>query len=146
MWRKVDLSGILSRLDSLESAQESASSGGTLPLAHEAIVALRAAQDPLDRRIQDLTLAVAEGIERVDRAERRIQASVKRARAELEASGVTDPRLDAEADGLRLVDGAGGDGGGVPAVSEDVGEPAPQASSIRGVPLEVLERVRGRYR
>jgi len=51
-----------------------------------------------------LTQAVAEGIERVDRAERRIKNTVKRAQDRLESAGFEDPGLEAEAAGLSLVD------------------------------------------
>ena len=91
----------------------------------------------------DITLAVDEGIKRVDRAERRIKQTVTRARKELEERGFTDPGLDAEAHELRVIDGEGGDVEGVPPVSEDVEEPGDEPSSIPGVSLSQLHRARG---
>lgn len=51
-------------------------------------------------------LAIAEGIERVDRAERRVRAAVGRARKRMEDLGYVDEGLEAEAAQLQLGDGA----------------------------------------
>jgi len=96
----------------------------------------------LEERIKRLTVAVDEGIERVGRSERRINATVARARKELKKLGYEDPGLEAEAAELRLVDGGGGEGGELPEVREGV-EPADAPSSIRGVSAAQLRRVRG---
>jgi len=74
----------------------------------------------LDRRMVELTLATSEGIERVERAERRIRATVARARKELAAEGFESPALEAEAAELRLVDGNGSEELGVQPLREDV--------------------------
>jgi len=58
----------------------------------------------------ELTHGVAEGISRVERAEARIRATVRRARQELEDNGTFSPALDAEAAELRIIDGGGGEG------------------------------------
>lgn len=56
-------------------------------------------------RFEELIFAVSEGISKVERAEARIRATVKRARKELEAGGTYSPALDAEAQELRVIDG-----------------------------------------
>ena len=92
---------------------------------------------------KDIILAVSDGIERTDRAERRIKATVARARRQLASLGYEDPGLEAEATELRLLDGDAGDKGGVLPVPAPVEETAPAPSSIRGVPAETLRRARG---
>lgn len=97
----------------------------------------------LDKRLVETRQAVAEGIERVDRSERRIKATVTRARKELESRGYTDPGLEAEDHELRLIDGVGSEDGGVHAVSGEMGEVEGSPSSVRGVSSEQLRRIRG---
>jgi len=87
-----------------------------------------------------LRMAVAEGIEHVERVERRIQATVRRARKELAEEGVEHPGLEAEASELQLIDGGGSDRAWVPPVPENVGG---AESSIPGVTQEQIRRVRG---
>jgi len=94
-------------------------------------------------KIKKLTFGVEEGIQRTDRAERRIHATIKRARKELAEHGYESPGLEVEAAELRLVDGAGSVESGVRAVPEDVEGGVDPASSIKGVPAETLRRVRG---
>jgi len=148
------LQGINDRLDHLEIAQNLDEIRSTLESTQQDFIDLRADQDVqqaahnalLDRTAEyekNITLAVADGIERVDRAERRVKATIASARKELERRGLEDPRLDAEAYELRDADGDGSASGGVPAVPSEV-EPNNEApSSVRGVPLELLRRVRG---
>jgi len=102
-----------------------------LPKVHQlALEAVAQAQDafstcqPLEARINHLTLAVAEGIQHVDRAERRIAGTVARARKLLAESGVESPGLEAEAYELRLLDGDARPAEGVREVPESV-EPPP---------------------
>ena len=99
--------------------------------------------EELMRRVDHLVVAVAEGIERTDRAERRIRDTVKRARKELKAAGLENPGMEAEAEQLRLVDGDGGADGGLRPLPAPVESAAPEASSIKGVSLETLQRARG---
>lgn len=96
----------------------------------------------LERKMDLLTLAVSEGIERVDRAERRIRTAVAGATKKLREAGFEDVAVEAEAAGLRVIDGGGGDEGGVPPVSEDVGG-ADEPSSVPGVSRNQLLRARG---
>jgi len=97
----------------------------------------------LQGQMKELVLAVDEGIARTDRAERRIRAVVQRCRTELKRRGMEDPGLEAEANEFRDVDAERGESDGVPALQPGVDGPAQKASSIRGVPLELLRRVRG---
>ena len=94
-------------------------------------------------KIKRLTFGVEEGIQRTDRAERRIHATIKRARKELAEHGYESPGLEVEAAELRLVDGGGSPGDTVPAVLEGVEPLHEEASSIKGVSAEALRRVRG---
>ena len=131
------LDGITSRLERLESAPTATDRVLNL---EELGVAQDAHLDQITTQIKDLTFAVSEGIERTDRAERRVRGVIQRARKELEARGYEDPGLEAEAHELRVVDGDGGKGDGVPAVPKEVAALEPEASSIRGVPAETLRR------
>ncbi len=101
---------------------------------------IEAAQDALETRtrldahaarFEELIFAVSEGISKVERAESRIRATVRRARAELEEHGTYSPALDAEAQELRVIDGGGGEAEGVPPVPESVA-PAPDLTDIPG--------------
>jgi len=80
------------------------------------------ALEELDRRLVQISLAVAEGIERVDRAERRIRSTVKRARKELAEQGYESDGLEAENEEIRLLDAPRGEEEGVPPLRLDVGE------------------------
>jgi len=131
------LHSIVDRLDRLESAPTA--SDRVLNL-EELGVAQDARLEDLATKIKDLTFAVSEGIERTDRAERRIRNAIQRARKELGARGYEDPGLEAEAYELRAVDGDGGKDGGVPTVPEEVEAVGGEASSIKGVSAETLRR------
>lgn len=83
--------------------------------------------------IRDQTLAIAEGIERTDRAERRVKAVVTRAKRKLADDGFLDEALDAEAASLRRDDEASGGANGVPPMQQNVGgNPAPDMSAFPG--------------
>jgi len=99
--------------------------------------------DGYDAWRKELVIAVSEGIERTDRAERRVKATVARARKQLETLGYDDPGLEAEAVELRLLDGDGSATGGVSPVPAEVANAPEESSSVRGVPLETLKRARG---
>ena len=131
------LGGYLTRLERVESA----------PTPGDRVTNLEALTVQLDKwiseqsqKIKDLTFAVSEGIERTDRAERRIRNAIQRARKELAARGFDDPGLEAEAHELRVVDGDGGGDGGLPAVQTEVAAAESTPSSIRGVSAETLRR------
>ncbi len=131
------LDGITSRLERLESAPTPTDRVLNL---EELGVAQDAHLDQITTQIKDLTFAVSEGIERTDRAERRVRGVIQRARKELGARGYEDPGLEAEAYELRAVDGDGVKDSGLQPVSEEVAEVEPAASSIRGVSAELLRR------
>ena len=164
MWKIRELLRRLGKIDHLETALEALQKHPTLGIDPSDIVSLRADQghlkqasvafgDQLElfgsqmgevtRRLDETRLAVSEGIERVDRAERRIKATVKRARSELASRGFQDDGLDAENFELQLLDGDGSEPSELPAVHETVEAVKPEASSVAGVPIDTLRKVRG---
>jgi len=149
-----DLDGIRGRLEALETIprpppdvadvrERLGVSVAAINALEDRVGELTTAHHELRDGHKDLILAVSEGIERTERAERRVQATVKRARKELAERGLSDAGLEAEDHQLSDIDGARGGNGEVPAVREPVARAAPEASSIRGVPLATLHRVRG---
>ena len=131
------LGGYLARLEAVESA----------PTPSEHLETLQAGADSarfditdIQKQIKELTFAISEGIERTDRAERRIRNAIQRARKELAARGFDDPGLEAEAHELRIVDGEGSGDRGVPPVPEEVAEVDGAASSIKGVSAAQLRK------
>ena len=128
-----------------------------------ALEALAQSQDALETRqlarshedrLTNLTLAVAEGIAHVERAEARIRATVQRARAQLAESGIESPALEAEGDQLQLLDETGSGGRRLHAVREEVEESAPsprsdewpddgRPSPVPGMTRGMLRRFRG---
>lgn len=147
MISKKALQAVLCRLDTLETSPHTTKLEADLVSALLKIDALRAREDVFknqltlfEDKIGETRQAVAEGIERVERTERRIHATLKRARAELKKRGLEDPGLEAEAVELRNLDGAGGQEQGMPAVREAL---ATDPSSIEGLSLEQLQRIRG---
>lgn len=87
----------------------------------------------LSDRLDEMRHAVAEGIERVDRSERRIKQTVRRAREKLEAAGFTDDGVEAEAEQLQLLDGRGSGEGGMQHMPSSVGAGRPDLSAFPGV-------------
>jgi len=72
--------------------------------------------------IQNLRLAVDEGIRSVTRAEKRVAKTVQGARRKLAESGLEHPGLEAEAAELRNVDGEGSEEDELPTVQPDMEE------------------------
>jgi len=99
--------------------------------------------DALVQAHKDIVIAVAEGIERVDRSERRIQGTVKRAQKKLAEHGFVDEGLEAEVDGLQLIDGDRGKEPGVQPVRSEVASAEETPSSVAGVTQQQLRRARG---
>lgn len=93
----------------------------------------------LEARLEETRAAVAQGIQHVERTERRIKATIRRAMEEHEEGG--SPALRSEAEQLGLLDGTGSDVGGVQPLPAEVGPDRP--SSIPGVSAEQLARARG---
>ena len=149
--RKKVLDSIFQRLDALESAPPPPPPPvPTLSPDDPELLGIQRKLDLLDgmwessdRKVKEYAIALSEGIEREERRERRINATVARARKELRESGVEHAGLEAEAGDLRKVDGDGGHGTEVLHLPEPVEEPAEVPSSIRGVPASTLRRVRG---
>jgi len=107
------------------------------------VEALGSAVEGMADKLKDYAFALSEGIERTDRAERRIKATVARARKSLQERGLEDPNLESEAFALRERDGDGGEEDGVLKLPAPVGDSPGEASSIRGVTAETLRKVRG---
>jgi len=153
MWKfgpQINLFSINERLDALESRPKLPDIAPTLQSIEHDIDALQASSSDyrnqmelFEGRIKDLTIGIAEGIKGYEKSERRVQATIQRARKQLKERGLESPALDAEDRDLRLVDGAGGDEFGVPAVPSEVAQAPDQASSVPGVTLEQLQRARG---
>lgn len=149
-----DLERVRLRLDRLETAPRT---DEVLDELRNAIAGAEAVRDGLGARIvqletdldvivderKDLILAISDGIERTDRAERRIKATVKRARKELLSRGYVDPGLEAEGFELRELDGEGSDESELRPVQPSLGIVEDETSSIRGVSLAALRRARG---
>jgi len=99
----------------------------------------------LERKIEDLTTALGDGILRVQRSENRVRAIVQGARKELADAGFEHPGIEAEARELQPVDGTGGEPEQVPTVSADVADDyAP--STIPGITLGQFRRAFSRRR
>ena len=100
--------------------------------------------DGYEARLKDLMLAISEGIEKTSRAENRVKATISRARKEFARNGLLDPGLEAEAEQLRLVDGAGGGEGELPPVQLDLEEGiALEEEEARARQLAANYRLRG---
>ena len=92
--------------------------------------------EPVWKAIQELqtahgqiVVAVAQGIEHVDRSERRVRAAVKRAKKRFDDAGFADEGLDAEEEQLYLLDGQLGQEEELPGLSEPVGQDHTRESS-----------------
>lgn len=137
--RRVDaLEGLVSRLSADTKAIQTA-----VPPAYDDRAVLQAL-DQLEERMNVLREAVAEGIERVDRSERRIAQVVRRAKERYEE----DPGVEAEYRQLQgeLLpgDGAGGDRGGLQHVSEAVEGRRLDTRSVPGIVTdEMIRRITG---
>lgn len=107
----------LTRLDSAEGAH---------PEVWGAVEGIAAKMNVLEDTLRDHTLAIAEGIERVDRSERRIRSAIGRARKRMERAGYVDDGLEAEAQGLLELDEDVGREEGVPPVQPAVAGPDPR--------------------
>jgi len=112
-------------------------------LLQSQVVDLAGAVEGMADKLKDYAFALSEGIERTDRAERRIKATVARARKSLQERGLEDPNLESEAFALRERDGDGSEEDGVLALRPSVDDAEPEASSIRGVSMDTLRRARG---
>ena len=101
-----------------------------LDLLTEGIASCIDRLDGLDALVAETRQATALGIEKVERAEMRIKATVQRAQKKLADSGVSDPSLDTEVEQLRLIDGNGSDIAPVPTLPTRVETPATRHESM----------------
>lgn len=98
----------------------------------------------IDRRVKELTIAIEEGIERVDRSERRVKAVVQRAQRRASEHGFVDETLEVEAENLRRDDEGGSGSGGMQTVLEDVVDrPRFDAQGIPGTITDQMIRELG---
>lgn len=111
-----------------------------VPSQREKIDAIR---KDLERWHVELITAVAEGIDRVDRAESRVQATLSSAEKKFKKAGFEAPGVEAEIEGLRLLDGAGSGEGGMLPVQEGVESDGGRPSPVPGLTLGELKQVRG---
>jgi len=135
------LRGVVDRIDDVESRPIS---DVDLEPIHRHFQEHEALLDDIGRRLKDMTLAIGEGIERTERAERRVRATVQRARKELAGHGFSDPAVEAEAAELHLVDGDGGGGGEVQGVPPGLESTEPSDEErLRNERLTANLRLRG---
>jgi len=93
-------------------------------------------------RLETLTRAVADGIDHVDRNEKRVRGIVTGAKRRFEAEGYVDPGVDAEADTLPVSDAERLTQEGMSPMSNAVAAPTPQG--IPGsVPAEFWRELNG---
>lgn len=100
--------------------------------------------DLLASRVEDLTIAVAEGVNNVQRSERRVRAVVASARRELAEAGYAHPGLEAEATQLVPDDGDERDQDGLPPVSTQLAVDSEIPGPIAGVSLKAMTVARAR--
>lgn len=132
--------GNLARLDGIMSAIQA------LKLDDRAIGANgeRLRIDVIEGKVSDLTLALAEGIQRVQRSENRVRHIVAGAKRELAEAGFSHPGVDAEATELRQLDGAASEEEELPAMPESVAADAYEPSPVPGVSMSMFRRSRTR--
>lgn len=144
---RASLDGINDRIGAIESAprapREDSEVLRLVELHGARIADIEATLAPLPSWRKEILLAVSEGIERTDRAERRVQAVVKSARKQLADLGIEHVGIEAEAEGLRPVDGDESEEEELRLMPDDVADPGDQPSSIPGVSLSQLRRARG---
>jgi len=89
--------------------------------------------EALEREVPLLFGAVAEGIDHVDRNEKRVRGIVVGAQKRFEASDYFDPGVDAEADTLPRDDEGSIEEEGVLPLSDDMGEPSGAWGAVPGM-------------
>jgi len=99
----------------------------------------------LQRKVEDLTTALGDGILRVQRSENRVRAIVQGARKELADAGFQHAGVEAEAGELHEVDGGNGEPEPVPVVPVDVADNY-AASPIPGITVGEFRRAFSRRR
>jgi len=94
----------------------------------------------LENKLTDLTMALSDGIQRVQRSENRVRAIVQGAKRDLAEAGFEHAGVEAEAAELRRVDGSDSEAEQVPTVPQDVADDQRGPSSIPGVSVGELRR------
>jgi hypothetical protein len=101
----------IERFDSLHTARQATYDDtavrSALDVHDDRLSGLQDSIQELADAVRNQNIAIAEGIERTDRAERRVRAAVGRAKARMDAAGFHDEALAAEAESLQLEHGAG---------------------------------------
>ena len=100
--------------------------------------------EAMDSKIDDLTLAVREGVNNVQRSERRVRAVVRSARQELRDAGFEHSGIEAENSELREVDGSDSEAEQLPEVPAGVGQA--EHSIVPGVTVRQMQVARARRR
>jgi len=100
---------------------------GRLREKNTGVLELQAEVTNLHEVLRKQNAAIAEGIERTARTERRINSTVQRARGELKKQGLEHTGLEEEAAQLQLVDAVGSALPGLHPVLSDLEEPELQA-------------------
>ena len=98
----------------------------------------------MEAKLEDLVLAVSEGVNNVQRSERRVRAVVRSARRELADAGFEHTGLEAENSELRDINGDDSEAERVPEVPASVAQP--QHSIIPGVTVSQMRLARARRR
>lgn len=89
--------------------------------------------DRLQNTVKDQNVAISEGIERTDRAERRVRATVARAKKRLDDAGYSDEGIQAEIQEFDQADGFGGRAGPVQPLPNGLAESSqPDMSAFPG--------------
>jgi len=95
----------------------------------------------LERRLDDFSLALDEGIRRVDRAEKRVQKTVTSARRLVGQAGLEHAGIEAEYDELQPADDEAIPLGPVPPMFEEVGDDQPSGiPGLSNAALAALQR------
>lgn len=105
---------------------------------------IAAVQGDLERWHAELLIALKTGIEHVDRAESRVQSTLRSANKKFEAAGFEAPGVEAEMEGLQLLDAEGGGEGELPPLRPVLEDGAENRRSIvPGLSEAELQQLRG---
>jgi len=94
----------------------------------------------LETKVTDLTLALADGVQRVQRSENRVRAIVQGAKRELADAGFEHAGLEAEASQLEPVDGGSVGPEAMQLVQESVADAGEVASPVPGMSRTEFDR------
>ncbi len=99
---------------------------------------------PVEDKLERLTIAVAEGIAHVDRAERRVATTLRSAHSKFAKSGFEHAGVEAEIENLPDLDGEGSEDGQLRLMPEDVEVSGPDnsPSGIPGMTVDQANQIR----